>query len=108
MNMFAFDLMPTISSRFCRRRSVITVVYAAKQELVMFHELSAGSAFWLPHGARIYNKLIDFIKDHYWKRGYTEIIARTFTTSTCGINLVITCITRMACSCSMSKGRNGP
>lgn len=40
----------------------------------MFHELSAGSAFWLPHGARIYNKLIDFIKDHYWKRGYTEII----------------------------------
>jgi threonyl-tRNA synthetase len=40
----------------------------------MFHELSAGSAFWLPHGTRIYNKLIEFIKDHYWKRGYTEII----------------------------------
>ena len=40
----------------------------------MFHELSAGSAFWLPHGARIYNKLIDFIKGHYWKRGYDEII----------------------------------
>ena len=40
----------------------------------MFHELSAGSAFWLPHGARIYNKLIGFIKEHYWKRGYDEII----------------------------------
>lgn len=40
----------------------------------MFHELSAGSAFWLPHGARIYNKLIDFIKSHYWKRGYSEVI----------------------------------
>jgi threonyl-tRNA synthetase len=40
----------------------------------MFHDLSAGSAFWLPHGARIYNKLIGFIKDHYWKRGYDEII----------------------------------
>jgi threonyl-tRNA synthetase len=40
----------------------------------MFHELSAGSAFWLPHGARIYNKLIDFIKGHYWRRGYTEVI----------------------------------
>lgn len=40
----------------------------------MFHELSAGSAFWLPHGARIYNKLIDFIKSHYWKRGYDEVI----------------------------------
>ena len=40
----------------------------------MFHELSAGSAFWLPHGARIYNSLINFIKEHYWKRGYDEII----------------------------------
>jgi threonyl-tRNA synthetase len=40
----------------------------------MFHDLSAGSAFWLPHGARIYNKLISFIKEHYWKRGYDEVI----------------------------------
>jgi threonyl-tRNA synthetase len=47
---------------------------AAKQDLIMFHDLSAGSAFWLPHGARIYNKLIDFIKSHYWNRGYDEII----------------------------------
>jgi len=45
-----------------------------KQELVMFHDLSPGSAFWLPHGTRIYNKLIDFIKSHYWKHGYYEII----------------------------------
>jgi threonyl-tRNA synthetase len=40
----------------------------------MFHELSAGSAFWLPHGTRIYNALIDFIKAMYWDRGYDEII----------------------------------
>ena len=40
----------------------------------MFHELSPGSAFWLPHGTRIYNKLIDFIKAHYWDKGYDEII----------------------------------
>jgi len=40
----------------------------------MMHDLSAGSAFWLPHGARIYNKLIDFIKGHYWDRGYDEVI----------------------------------
>jgi len=45
-----------------------------KQELVMFHDLSPGSAFWLPHGARIYNALIDFIKQHYWKRGYDEVV----------------------------------
>jgi len=40
----------------------------------MFHDLSAGSAFWLPHGTRIYNKLIEFIKGFYWDRGYDEII----------------------------------
>ena len=45
-----------------------------KQDLVMFHELSPGSAFWLPHGTRIYNKLISFIKEFYWDRGYDEII----------------------------------
>eukprot|EP00934_Nitzschia_sp_Nitz4_P005087 Nitzschia sp. Nitz4//scaffold11_size288233//282090//284677//NITZ4_000829-RA/size288233-processed-gene-0.194-mRNA-1//1//CDS//3329534239//5077//frame0 len=47
---------------------------AAKQDLVMFHELSPGSAFWLPHGTRIYNKLIEFIRYHYDKLGYSEVI----------------------------------
>ena len=40
----------------------------------MFHDLSPGSAFWLPHGTRIYNKLIDFIRGHYWNRDFDEII----------------------------------
>jgi threonyl-tRNA synthetase len=47
---------------------------AMQQQLVMFHDLSPGSAFWLPYGTRIYNKLIDFIKGFYWKKGYDEII----------------------------------
>jgi threonyl-tRNA synthetase len=47
---------------------------AAKQELIMFHDLSPGSAFWLPHGCRIYNKLVEFIRKQYWHRGYDEII----------------------------------
>lgn len=33
-----------------------------EQELFFFHELSPGSCFWLPHGARIYNTLMDFLK----------------------------------------------
>lgn len=45
-----------------------------KQELFFFHNLSPGSAFWLPHGARVYNKLIEFIKKEYWKRGYQEVM----------------------------------
>lgn len=45
-----------------------------KQELFFFHTLSPGSCFWMPHGARVYNKLCDFIRKQYWKRGYQEVI----------------------------------
>ncbi|OMO89904.1 hypothetical protein COLO4_19527 [Corchorus olitorius] len=44
-----------------------------KQELFFCHPLSPGSWFFLPHGARVYNKLVDFIKNQYWKRGYEEV-----------------------------------
>ncbi|KAG0347025.1 threonyl-tRNA synthetase [Podila minutissima] len=46
-----------------------------EQELFFFHELSPGSCFFLPHGARIYNTLMDFIKQEYQKRGYTEVMS---------------------------------
>jgi threonyl-tRNA synthetase len=45
-----------------------------KQELFFFHQLSPGSCFWLPHGARINNKLVDFIKKQLWARGYEEVM----------------------------------
>jgi len=45
------------------------------QELFFFHELSPGSAFFLPNGAKIYNKLMDFIKNEYWERGYDEVVS---------------------------------
>lgn len=44
------------------------------QKLFFFHELSPGSAFFLPHGARIYNGLQNFIRKQYRKRGYEEVI----------------------------------
>ncbi|ORX45488.1 threonyl-tRNA synthetase [Hesseltinella vesiculosa] len=43
-------------------------------ELFFFHELSPGSAFMLPHGARIYNALMDLIKNEYQVRGFTEVM----------------------------------
>ncbi|KAF9364122.1 threonyl-tRNA synthetase [Mortierella sp. NVP85] len=46
-----------------------------EQELFFFHELSPGSCFFLPHGARIYNTLMSFIKSEYHKRGYTEVMS---------------------------------
>ncbi|XP_075714030.1 threonine--tRNA ligase 2, cytoplasmic-like isoform X3 [Rhinoderma darwinii] len=43
------------------------------QELFFFHELSPGSCFFLPRGAHIYNTLIDFIKEEYQLRNFTEV-----------------------------------
>ncbi|MCO5570055.1 hypothetical protein L7F22_023769 [Adiantum nelumboides] len=45
------------------------------QDLFFFHPLSPGSCFFLPHGARIYNKLVEFMRGEYWKGGYQEVIS---------------------------------
>ncbi|KAI8054687.1 hypothetical protein BDF22DRAFT_680497 [Syncephalis plumigaleata] len=45
-----------------------------EQELFMFHELSPGSCFFFPHGARIYNALLDFMKTEYRNFEYQEVI----------------------------------
>ena len=44
-----------------------------QQELFFFSEYSPGSAFFLPKGMIIYNKLIDLIKQEYVKRDFTEV-----------------------------------
>ncbi|KAG7664965.1 THS1 [[Candida] subhashii] len=45
-----------------------------EQELFIFNEMSPGSAMWLPHGARIYNTLVDTLRTEYRLRGYEEVI----------------------------------
>ncbi len=45
-----------------------------QQELFFFHKWSPGSAFFLPHGTRVYNKLMGLIKNEYVQRGYQEVI----------------------------------
>lgn len=45
------------------------------QQLFFFHELSPGSCFFLPHGARIYNRLVEFIRQEYRRRGFSEVIS---------------------------------
>ena len=46
-----------------------------EQDLFFFHELSPGSCFFQPKGALIYNKLVQFIREEYWKRGFQEVIS---------------------------------
>ncbi|VVU95747.1 tRNA synthetase class II core domain (G, H, P, S and T) [seawater metagenome] len=42
--------------------------------LFFFDEISPGSCFFLPNGATIYNNLVEFLRVHYKKLGYQEII----------------------------------
>jgi threonyl-tRNA synthetase len=49
-------------------------VVGPHQELFFFHPLSPGSCFFLPHGARIYNALVDLIREKYWEYEYSEVI----------------------------------
>lgn len=43
-------------------------------DLFKFHELSPGSVFFLPKGAFVFNKLIEFMRKEYVKRGYSEVV----------------------------------
>lgn len=44
------------------------------QELFFFSEFSPGCAFWLPHGARLYNKLCSWMRSEQKLRGFVEVI----------------------------------
>jgi threonyl-tRNA synthetase len=44
-----------------------------EQELFFFSDYSPGSCFFLPHGMTIYNTLMAFLRQEYWKRGYQEV-----------------------------------
>eukprot|EP00118_Oscarella_pearsei_P023308 m.277443 g.277443 ORF g.277443 m.277443 type:complete len:712 (+) comp40608_c0_seq38:113-2248(+) len=44
------------------------------QDLFFFHDMSPGSCFFHPRGAHIYNTLVDFIRGHYRRRGFQEVI----------------------------------
>merc|ERR1712088_1301324 len=46
-----------------------------QQDLFFFHELSPGSCFFQPKGAHIYNKLLEFIREEYWKRDFQEVVS---------------------------------
>lgn len=43
-------------------------------KLFFFDDMSPGSCFFLPEGAKIYNNLIEFLRSCYLKMGYKEVI----------------------------------
>jgi threonyl-tRNA synthetase len=44
-----------------------------KLGLFFFDDVTPGSCFFLPHGAVILNRLIDFVRELYSKEGYSEV-----------------------------------
>ena len=49
-------------------------VLGTAHDLFMFHGLSPGSAFFTQYGSRIYNKLVEYIRQLYWEYEYEEVI----------------------------------
>lgn len=49
-------------------------IIGKQQGLFNHHQLSPGCGFWYPHGSKIYNKLVELIRDEYRVRGYQEVI----------------------------------
>lgn len=47
------------------------------QKLFFFHPFTPGCPFFLPHGTRIFNRLVNLIKGEYFFRGFTEVITPT-------------------------------
>lgn len=41
--------------------------FPQEQELFFFNDMSPGGAFWLPHGTRIYNTLVELLRVRYGK-----------------------------------------
>ncbi|NXF50228.1 SYTC2 ligase, partial [Oceanites oceanicus] len=46
-----------------------------EQELFFFHDLSPGSCFFLPRGAFLYKTLMDFIREEYHRRNFSEVVS---------------------------------
>ncbi|EPX71450.1 threonine-tRNA ligase [Schizosaccharomyces octosporus yFS286] len=47
---------------------------AQRQKLYITDPKSPGSIFFLPHGARVYNRLVDFLKLQYRLEGFEEVM----------------------------------
>jgi threonyl-tRNA synthetase len=43
-------------------------------DLVMFHEVAPAMPFFLPNGAFVYNRMIQYVRDLYEREGYEEVV----------------------------------
>ena len=81
-------------------------VIGLNQELFFFHNLSPGSCFFLPDGAKIYNNLINFIKEKYWKYEYDEVVTPNIYNFDLWKTWAMPRTTRRTCSASTWRRRS--
>ena len=55
-----------------RARSLTPNPCLQEQELFFFNDLSPGNAFWLPHGTRIYNTLLELLRVRHSKVQFVD------------------------------------
>lgn len=68
------ELMKEYEARMERAREMDHRKIGREMGLFFFHKYSAGSCFWQPAGAHIYNKLVEFLRGEYRLRGFSEVI----------------------------------
>jgi len=57
-----------------RRLNYSHQIIGTKQELFFFNELSPGCCFFLPHGTRMINTMINVMREFYYDKGFQEVI----------------------------------
>lgn len=68
----------TRQSRRIMKKAISTAVtnlsIATRQQLYMTDQVTPGSVFFLPHGTRVFNKLVGFMKQKQRQYGFEEVI----------------------------------
>lgn len=90
--------------------ATMTSMVSQRQDLFMTDPLSPGSMFFLPNGAKIFNKLIEFMKlQQKFKFGFNEVVTPLIYKRLFGKSLVTGKIMLMIClrwKLRMKKRRN--
>ncbi|KAF7850234.1 hypothetical protein BT93_L5718 [Corymbia citriodora subsp. variegata] len=70
----SFPVVLDVSKTPSPENVVDHAVLGAEHELFFSDPASPGSFFFLPHGTRIYNRLVQTMRDQYRKRGLQEVL----------------------------------
>ncbi|MDA9686922.1 hypothetical protein N9U05_00355 [bacterium] len=68
------DLMGEWNSKRAEAKKRDHRLIGAQQQLYFFQPISPGSAFMLPHGTHIFNKLVSTLRDDYVRMSYQEVM----------------------------------